>query len=118
MLNSAGQLPSNEVSKNIVAPSKDGELNSVQESQETDPGKYQHTFREGTTLCQDLGESPQTINKQPELDDYGAVLDETSQNSPNSKFILQGKYTTGGADKDDTLVLSSREGSMRNLSKK
>ena len=52
-LNSAGQLPSNDVSKQIVGTKHEVKLISVIESQEMDPGKYEQTFRDDTTLCQD-----------------------------------------------------------------
>ena len=53
-LNSAGQLPSNNVSsKHIVGTKDDAKLISVIESQEMEPGKLDNTFHDGTTLCQD-----------------------------------------------------------------
>ena len=96
------------MSKKIGPGSKDGEMNSVQESQETDPGKYQHTFRDNSI---DNQKSPETITQPPVISDYG------SPDSPN-KIILEGKYTIGDREKNDTLVLSSRDGSIANLSKK
>ena len=52
-INSAGQLPSNDVSKHIVGTKHDVKLISVIESQEIEPGKLDNVYHDGTTLCQD-----------------------------------------------------------------